>query len=235
MMQKGKTVQILQSSEVISETDEQLSEALRRNRATYDRLSSAYESTGHARLRQAHRWLKPVLRHLKSATAPLSVLELGSADGFLAGYLSDLGHDVTALEYSREMAAATRRQAPGANILEQEFLSCDLGQQFDVILCSAFVHLLPQPWDTVALAKVSSLLKPKGLAYLATTLHSTTSAGYEEKGSGLRRYRMRHTQESFESLIAAAGMSTTRFYVAADRLSPSSKLWGNWITQRGVQ
>ena len=225
----------LQQQERVTDTGADLSAVSRINRSTYDRLALAYESSGRARLEQAFRWLEPILGPVEQAPAPLRILELGSADGFLAGHLSSQGHDVTTVEFSSAMAAATRRQAPHALVLEEDFLDVKLDDDFDVVLGSAFVHVLPPPWDVVALKKASTLLKPDGVAYLATTLHTSYSSGFEEKDLGLQRFRTRHTEATFNEVIAKADMLTTKFYVTTDRLSTTAKTWGNWVTRGSVR
>ena len=210
-----------------------LSDVLTENRETYDRLAVQYSRTGPARLVQAQRWLRPVLAPLRRARRPLSVLELGSADGYLTGYLTSLGHEVTAVEFAPGMAASTRRHAPYARVIEADFLDVQLEGGYDVILCSAFAHLFPPPWDRTVLRKVAGSLGPDGRGYIATTVHAMSSAGYEEKGDGLRRYRRRYTSAEFEHVMKCSGMVPERFYVTRDRLAPG-KTWGNWIARGGA-
>lgn len=209
-----------------------LEAALTQNRETYDKLAPLYDATGEARLIQAKRWLVPILRVLREEPQRLSVLELGPADGHLTGYMSSLGHDVTAVEFAPAMAAVTRKNAPDVTVIESDFLEVDLPMTFDIILCSAFVHLFPAPWDQVVLEKVAGLLRPRGVAYLATTVHDVSSEGLEEKVGNLPRFRRRSTPAEFEDVMKRSGLVPERFYVTGDRLSPS-KTWGNWIA-RGV-
>lgn len=210
-----------------------LDDALTENRETYNRLADQYGRSGPARLVQAQRWLRPVLTPLRRARRPLSVLELGPADGYLTGYLTSLGHQVTAVEFAPGMAAATRRHAPDAHVVEADFLEAQLEGGYDVILCSAFAHLFPDPWDRAVLRKAVSLLGTGGRSYVATTVHATGSAGYEEKGDGLRRYRRRYTSAEFEHVMKRSGMVPERFYATRDHLAPG-KTWGNWIVRGGA-
>jgi SAM-dependent methyltransferase len=210
-----------------------LDEVLRLNRITYDELAELYEKSGAERLIQAQRWLRPVLHSLRQAPRPLTVLELGSADGFLTGYISSLGHEVTAVEFADSMAAMTLRHAPQIQLVQEDFLTCGLSAGFDVIICSAFVHLFPAPWDRKVLEKVCDLMAPSGLAYLATTVHSRHTSGYELKDCGLGRYRTRFTVPTFSAVVQQAGLTTRTFYTTRDRLAPE-KTWGNWLVRRGT-
>ena len=210
-----------------------LSNVMRENQETYNRLAQQYDQTGGARLVQAKRWLRPVLTHLRQSTHPASILELGPADGHLTGYLAALGYDVTAVEFAPAMAATTRRNAPTAMVIEADFLGSDLEGQFDVVLCSAFAHLFPAPWDQFVLEKVRQHLRPDGIAYLATTVHRRGGAGFEVKADNLLRYRRRYTPAQFEAVMKRSGLVSERFYVARDRIS-RGKVWGNWIATGGA-
>lgn len=208
--------------------------ALRLNQTAYNGLAVNYETTGALRLVQAYRWLRPVLRHMNGQGSEQSILELGSADGYLTGYLTRQGYNVTAIEYATEMAAATRRNAPLATLLEQDFTCCDLDSRFDVVLGSAFVHLFPPPWDLFVLKRIRAFLAPDGVAYLATTIHDTFRTGLEAKQhtNDIPRYRSRYTMAAFNAQLRDAGFTTVSFYATRDHYCPE-KSWGNWIVSGG--
>jgi len=206
-----------------------LSEALDQNQATYGGIAEAYDASSSSRGRHAKRWFRPALEGFSEAGVR-TVLELGPADGNLTKLLSDKGFDVTAIDFVEAMCALTKRNAPRAKVIHDEFLDHEFEATFDAVVCSAFVHIFPRPWDVEVLIKVRELLSPCGIAYLATTLHDTVDAGYLPK-AGLDsavRYRVRHTQESFEALIGLSGLRVQNFYATDDRLS-TEKTWGNWI------
>jgi SAM-dependent methyltransferase len=219
------------SAAAVTHLDTGLAEVLNQNRATYATLPGAYEKTGPARLLQAKRWLKPFFGSMSEHKVK-NVLELGPADGYLTGYLCDLGYDVTAIDFTATMCAATRRHAKKAQVIEAEFLEYQFPSQYDAIVVSAFAHLFPHPWDLRVIKKTHDLLTGNGIAYLATTLHPLFCAGYIEKDATKRlRYRTHHTVASFESLIDVAELSILDAYVTGDRLA-SEKTWGNWIVGR---
>lgn len=220
-------------SAAMADLDVQLVEVLKRNHATYQALDKAYESTGADRVEQAKRWLSPLLRMIDRSTQ-VRLLELGPADGYLTGYLCELGFDVTAIDFAESMCAATRRHAPRARVIHDEFLAHRFTSSYDVVLVSAFAHMFPAPWDKAVLAKTRELMTDDGLAYLATTLHSEYSAGYLLKrvnDLAPVRFRVRHTVASFDSLIGSTGLNVGNHYATRDRLSPE-KTWGNWIVTR---
>lgn len=211
--------------------DTEIVDVLHRNRATYAELPAVYERTGAFRREQAKRWLLSPLETLRPPRQADRLLELGSADGYLTGLLAEKGYDVTAVEYTPQMCEATRRNAPSAKVVEAEFLSHHFDDTYDVILCSAFVHLFPPPYDRAVLLKVRDLLADGGIAYLATTVHSEYSSGYEAKGSSGHRYRTRYTHEEVVDLITSAGLEVRTHHSAQDRLE-AEKVWGNWFVAR---
>ena len=224
-------------SHLLSETEPfapPLEAVLTQNRETYQRLAPLYDATGEARLAQAKRWLGPILQVMRDEPERLSVLELGPADGHLTGYMSSLGHDVTAVEFAPAMAAVTRKNAPDVTVIEADFLGLELPVTYDIVLCSAFAHLFPAPFDRVVLEKVGGLLRPGGIAYVATTIHNVSSAGLENKNGDLLRFRRRYTPTEFEDVMERSGLVPERFYVTRDRLSPS-KTWANWIARGGTR
>jgi SAM-dependent methyltransferase len=211
--------------------DTEIVDVLHRNRATYAQLPAVYERTGAFRREQAKRWLLSPLEALRPQRRGDRLLELGSADGYLTGLLAEKGYDVTAVEYTPQMCDATRRHAPTADVVEAEFLEHQFDATYDVILCSAFVHLFPPPYDRAVLVKVRDLLTDGGIAYLATTVHPEYSSGYEVKGAAGARYRTRYTHDAVVDLIGSAGLEVRKQYVARDRLE-SEKAWGNWLVAR---
>lgn len=211
--------------------DTRIVDVLHRNRATYAQLSAVYERTGVFRRKEAKRWLLTPLETLRPCSRGDRLLEPGSADGYLTGLLAEKGYDVTAIEYTPQMCEATRRHAPTAKVLQAEFLEHQFDATYDVILCSAFVHLFPPPYDRAVLLKVRALLADGGIAYLATTLHPEYSSGYEVKGAAGARFRTRYTHDAVVDLIGSAGLEIRTQYVAQDRLE-TEKAWGNWLVAR---
>lgn len=107
-------------------------------------------------------WQKPIRDHL--GLKPLRVLELACGTGEVTSLLHDLGHDVTALDFSEAMLARARRKHEGKDRLR--FLLADAENPmepdtaYDAIVCRHLVWTLTNP--VTAFAEWRRILKPGG-------------------------------------------------------------------------
>ncbi|MBT9246733.1 class I SAM-dependent methyltransferase [Gemmobacter fulvus] len=111
---------------------------------------------------EADTWAQPMRDHL--GPTPLRVLELACGTGEVTRLVHDLGHDVTALDFSEAMLAVARAKHAGKPRLR--FLLADAGQtmepsaSYDAILCRHLVWTLTEP--ETAFADWFRLLRPGG-------------------------------------------------------------------------
>jgi SAM-dependent methyltransferase len=107
-------------------------------------------------------WQKPIRDHL--GADPLKVLELACGTGEVTRLIHDLGHDVTALDFSEAMLAVARIKHRGRPRLR--FLLADAertlepDQSYDAIVCRHLVWTLTEP--RAAFAEWFRILKPGG-------------------------------------------------------------------------
>lgn len=107
-------------------------------------------------------WQKPVRDHL--GPQPLRVLELACGTGEVTALLHDLGHDITALDFSEAMLAVARRKHAGRDRLR--FILADAENpmepdaSFDAVVCRHLVWTLTDPAG--AFAEWRRVLKPGG-------------------------------------------------------------------------
>lgn len=96
---------------------------------------------------EADAWAQPMRDHL--GAPPARVLELACGTGEVTRLVHDLGHDVTALDFSESMLAVARAKHEGKPRLR--FLLADAGQtmepdeSYDAILCRHLVWTLVDP------------------------------------------------------------------------------------------
>ena len=111
---------------------------------------------------EAEAWAQPMRDHL--GKAPKRVLELACGTGEVTRLVHDLGHDVTALDFSEDMLAVARLKHAGKDRLR--FLLADAGQtmeaadSYDAILCRHLVWTLVEPEE--AFADWFRILRPGG-------------------------------------------------------------------------
>lgn len=107
-------------------------------------------------------WQEPIRSTL--GPAPLRVLELACGTGEITKLIHDLGHDVTALDFSEAMLEVARKKHAGKPRLR--FLLGDAentmepDEAYDAIVCRHLVWTLTQPEAT--LREWLRLLKPGG-------------------------------------------------------------------------
>ncbi len=107
-------------------------------------------------------WQQPVRAFL--GEEPLHVLELACGTGEVTRLIHDLGHDVTALDFSEAMLAVSRKKHTGKPRLR--FLLADAentmepDERYDAIVCRHLVWTLTEPQAT--LGEWFRLLKPGG-------------------------------------------------------------------------
>lgn len=210
--------------------DDSLELALSVNRIAYESLAEVYESTGAERASRAI-WLLPLFKHVDDFDPPVSLLDVGAADGHLARSLAERGYRVSAIDFAPSMAAAIGRNAPGVTVICDEFLAHSFeGASFDIVLLVAFVHLFPPPWDHIVLRKAASLLSSRGVCFVSTTVESGVSGFQAKSGMGHQpnRYRNRYTSESFSALIESAGLAIRTLEYVRDPVDPS-KVWMDCI------
>lgn len=111
---------------------------------------------------EAAAWSQPMRAHLPAP--PAQVLELACGTGEVTRLVHDLGHDVTALDFSEAMLAVARAKHAGKPRLR--FLHADAGQtmepdgRYDAILCRHLVWTLVDP--AAAFADWFRILRPGG-------------------------------------------------------------------------
>lgn len=111
---------------------------------------------------EAAAWAAPMRDHL--GPAPQRVLELACGTGEVTRLVHDLGHEVTALDFSEPMLAVARAKHAGKRRLR--FLLADAGNtmepdgSYDAILCRHLVWTLTEP--EAAFADWLRILRPGG-------------------------------------------------------------------------
>ncbi|MFK0161153.1 class I SAM-dependent methyltransferase [Rhizobium sp. NPDC090279] len=111
---------------------------------------------------EADAWQEPIRAAL--GPRPKRVLELACGTGEVTRLIHDLGHEVTALDFSEAMLAVARRKHAGKPRLR--FLFADAEQTmepdetYDAIVCRHLVWTLTRPEET--LKEWFRLLKPGG-------------------------------------------------------------------------
>jgi len=147
------------------------------------------------------------------------VLELGSGNGYILKLLSNKGHKVTGIEFSKERVKLVKKTAPEATVLSGEFLDYDFGvKKYNLIIALEFIHLFPPEQLKKIMEKISNLLNNEGLFVVSTTINKTSKEGYLKKLDGFVRYRKRFTKKELEELLEGYNFKILDFF-KTERLS----------------
>ncbi|WP_170990211.1 class I SAM-dependent methyltransferase [Aquamicrobium sp. LC103] len=125
---------------------------------TFDLAFGHYIAAG----REAEAWAAPIRDQL--GMSPRKVLELACGTGEVTRLLHDLGHDLTALDFSEAMLAKARAKHAGKS--GPRFLLADAGDtmepnaSYDAIVCRHLVWTLTDP--ATAFADWLRILRPGG-------------------------------------------------------------------------
>ena len=99
----------------------------------------------------------------------VTALDLGCGTGKLTARLLEAGHPVTGVDFSDNMLAAARKNAPGAAFVQAELKEVPqklAGQTFDCIVAAYALHHLPDEDKYALLTALKALLKPEGVIIL---------------------------------------------------------------------
>lgn len=99
----------------------------------------------------------------------VTALDLGCGTGKLTARLLEAGHPVTGVDFSENMLAAARKNAPGAAFVQAELKEVPeklTGQTFDCILAAYALHHLPDGDKYALLTALKTLLNPEGVIIL---------------------------------------------------------------------
>lgn len=133
--------------------------------ADADKLASQYESVTFAEVHRDTLHLLP--------QAPARILDIGAGSGRDAAALSALGHDVLAVEPTRELREHGQRLHSGSTIAWLDDGLPELAgvlarrETFDRIYLTAVWMHLDAPERAVAMARLGSLLGPRGLIIMS--------------------------------------------------------------------
>lgn len=197
-------------------TPEQLQQLTERTVAHYDRNARDFwEGTRHHDVGQN---IRALLDAIESAP-PFELLDFGCGPGRDLKALSALGHRVTGLEGSPELAAMARRFS-GCVVLEQNFLALDLQpSRFDGVFANAVLFHVPRQELPRVLRELLAALKPGGVLFTSNP-HGTGQEGWYGE-----RYGVYLDWETWRREVTAAGFLEVTHYYRPPGLPREQQPW----------
>jgi SAM-dependent methyltransferase len=185
-------------------TPEDLRRIAARTLAHYDQNAQAYwAGTRNHDVRQN---IDALLQYIE-AKPPFALLDFGCGPGRDLTTFKALGHRVTGLEGSAQLAALARTNS-GCDVVEQNFLALDLPQRhFDGVFANAVLFHAPSQVLPRILRQLHTTLKPGGV------LFSSNPRGDGHEGWNGDRYGAFYDWQAWRSHVSAAGfLELTHFY-----------------------
>lgn len=159
-----------------------------------------------------------MLQHIDAAS-PLELLDFGCGPGRDLISFTALGHRVTGLEGSAQLAALARAHS-GCEVLEQNFLNLDLPRErFDGVFANAVLFHIPSQALQQVLCALHSALKPGGV------LFSSNPHGAGQEGWHGDRYGVFHDWPSWRHHVTSAGFETLTHYYRPPGLPRDQQPW----------
>jgi len=188
----------------MSLTPDELHQITTRTLGHYDQHARAYwEGTRDHDVRQN---IEALLAHI-SAPPPFTLLDFGCGPGRDLSTFRALGHRVTGLDGSPQLAAMARTNS-GCEVLVQSFLELDLpGSHFDGVFANAVLFHIPGQELPRILRDLHAALKPGGV------LFTSNPRGTGQEGWSGDRYGVFHDWPAWRSHLGTAGfVELTHFY-----------------------
>ncbi len=150
--------------------------------------------------------IKALLKYI-DARPPFELLDFGCGPGRDLATFKTLGHRVTGLEGSAQLAAMARAHS-GCQVIEQNFLKLDLpAAHFDGVFANAVLFHIPSQALPSVLRTLYLALKPGGV------LFSSNPHGHGEEGWHGERYGAYHDLPTWRHFMNSAGfVELTHFY-----------------------
>lgn len=141
------------------------------------------------------------------APPPFTLLDFGCGPGRDLETFKALGHRVTGLEGSAQLAALARTNS-GCDVLEQNFLELDLPRShFDGVFANAVLFHIPSQVLPRILRQLHTTLRSGGV------LFSSNPRGDGQEGWNGDRYGAFHDWQAWRGHVCAAGfVELTHFY-----------------------
>lgn len=159
-----------------------------------------------------------MLQHIV-ATSPLELLDFGCGPGRDLISFTALGHRVTGLEGSAQLAALARAHS-GCEVLEQNFLNLDLPRErFDGVFANAVLFHIPSQALQRVLGALHSALKPGGVLFCSNP-HGTGQEGWHGD-----RYGVFHDWPRWRHHVTSAGFDALTHYYRPPGLPREQQPW----------
>lgn len=139
------------------------------------------------------------------------ILDLGCGPGILSKYLSDLGYDVTGVDFAEQMISIARGIAPKANFIVSDIASLELDDKFDGIVLAHFLIHFSKEENIQILNKLHTLMNPDASLFIQFSANLTPGIQDEplDDTGKLKMWRYSYDEDSMLELLDNCNYDTT--------------------------
>lgn len=139
------------------------------------------------------------------------ILDLGCGPGILSKYLSDLGYDVTGVDFAEQMISLARGIATDAKFIVSDVASLELDDKFDGIVLAHFLIHFSKEENIQILNKLHTLMNPDASLFIQFSANLTPGIQDEplDNTGKLKMWRYSYDEDSMLELLDNCNYDTT--------------------------
>ena len=138
------------------------------------------------------------------------ILDLVCGPGVLSKYLSDLGYDVTGVDFAEQMISIARELVPNANFIVSDIANLELDDKFDGIVLAHFLVHFSEEENIQILNKLHTLMNPE--ASLFVQFSANLAPGIQDEPlddtGELKMWRYSYDEDSMWQLLDSCNYDT---------------------------
>lgn len=139
------------------------------------------------------------------------ILDLGCGPGILSKYLSNLGYDVTGVDFAEQMISIARGIVPDTKFIVSDVASLELDDKFDGIVLAHFLIHFSKDENIQILNKLHTLMNPDASLFIQFSANLTPGIQDEplDDTGELKMWRYSYDEDSMLELLDNCNYDTT--------------------------
>ena len=139
------------------------------------------------------------------------ILDLGCGPGILSKYLSNLGYDVTGVDFAEQMISIARGIVPDTKFIVSDVASLELDDKFDGIVLAHFLIHFSKDENIQILNKLHTLMNPDASLFIQFSANLTPGIQDEplDDTGKLKMWRYSYDEDSMLELLDNCNYDTT--------------------------
>lgn len=139
------------------------------------------------------------------------ILDLGCGPGILSKYLSNLGYDVTGVDFAEKMISIARELAPKTKFIVSDIARLELDDKFDGIVLAHFLVHFSEEENIRILNKLHNFMNPDASLFIQFAANLTPGIQDEplDDTGELKMWRYSYDEDNMGELLDSCNYDTT--------------------------